>query len=469
MTATGFPSGTPSGPTLESLPSPDSQTPPGRDSSQLFWRLLLTASAIAATVSLLTTGLGLDRYVSRPLAWSLAIAVQLGLFGLAWLIGVGRERRPAWIVALYAVTMLFSVTFSYVTLQSELTSEIRPAEARRELFDETRSQLAETRRLVTEGRQQSESLELRLASWMSMERRDGWATRTCEVEDHCYLEATCDRIRRRIEQWERETGQTYREGPGEKLIFGTLTTEHDTLVQLGRRLEASERTLIAGGGVLDDGLDNRERLRRLDTLLATVPVDDLEAVTCQAITPPQAPAYGDHARDDASGEERPVYAFEDLAVLFEADHVWTREDYPTVFALALALFIDVFVLVVALGAATVAQQSGVAWAEGAPPVFEQALQNDIDGWLGVALADLGDDPGRRKSFLGELLTSLDFGRAGEARLVPGNAEQQRFGHLLVQARAARVEPFLAFNRIGRRFLFEPWVVPALTRHLAAGS
>ena len=29
-------------------------------------------------------------------------------------------------------------------------------------------------------------------------------------------------------------------------------------------------------------------------------IDDLEAVTCQAIAPPQAPAYGDHARDDAS-------------------------------------------------------------------------------------------------------------------------------------------------------------------------
>ena len=64
-----------------------------KDPRRFFWRLLMLASIIAATVSLLTTGIGLDHYVSFILAWSMALAVQLGLFGLAWLIGVGHNDR----------------------------------------------------------------------------------------------------------------------------------------------------------------------------------------------------------------------------------------------------------------------------------------------------------------------------------------------------------------------------------------
>ena len=435
------------------------------DPRRFFWRLLLTASSIAAVVSLLTTGIGLDRYVSSPLAWSLALAVQLGLFGLAWLIGAGRARM-GWVCGLSAVTMLFSVTFSYVTLQSELTSEIRPAEARRALFDTARQQLSEARRLVDSGVQQSETLELRLASWLAMERQDGWATRTCEVEDHCYLRETCERIRQRIERWERETGQTYREGPGEKLIFGTLQTELATLEQLGRRIADARRQLDGGHGVLDDGIDNQERLRRLDTVMGGVPVNDLEAMTCQTVVPPTPPAYGDHARDRAAGEERPVYAFQDLAEILTAGHTLGREDYPTLFAFALAVFIDLFVLVVAIGASTLVGHGP----DGLPDdalhgPYEQVLQRDIEGWLLAALVDGGDDLAARRSFLGELLAAVDFGGKGDARLIPETTEQRRFGHLLVQARAARVEPFVAFNRIGRRFHLENWVVPALTRHL----
>ena len=49
----------------------------------VFWKLLLFASCLAACVSLLTTGVGLARYLPVLLAWPLALAVQVGLFGLA--------------------------------------------------------------------------------------------------------------------------------------------------------------------------------------------------------------------------------------------------------------------------------------------------------------------------------------------------------------------------------------------------
>jgi len=104
----------------------------------LFWHLLLFASVIAACVSLLTTGVGLARSLPVVLAWPLALAVQMGLFGLAWLIAVKHTTLRALVIGLYCITMPFSVVFSYVMLQSEFTSEIRPQEAQRSLFDDLR-------------------------------------------------------------------------------------------------------------------------------------------------------------------------------------------------------------------------------------------------------------------------------------------------------------------------------------------
>ncbi len=108
----------------------------------VFWNLLLMASVVAACVSLLTTGVGLARYLPVLLAWPLALAVQMGLFGLAWLIAVRHVKVRALVIALYCLTMPFSVVFSYVMLQSEFTAEIRPQESQRGLFDDLRQRSA---------------------------------------------------------------------------------------------------------------------------------------------------------------------------------------------------------------------------------------------------------------------------------------------------------------------------------------
>ncbi len=154
---------------------------------ETFWYVLLWASFIAAAVSLMTTGIGLRRYLSFLLAWPLAIAVQAGLFGLAWLIAVGRRRLRPLVVVLYLATMPFSVVFSYVMLQSEFTAEIRPQEAQRELFDDLRQRSAAVAAEIDRSLGETDELELRLASWLAMEQAEGWTTSTCDSSTHCYL------------------------------------------------------------------------------------------------------------------------------------------------------------------------------------------------------------------------------------------------------------------------------------------
>lgn len=447
------------------------QTTPEHEvaSRAFFWRLLLTASSIAALVSLLTTAIGLDRYVSRPLAWSLAAAVQLGLFGLAWLIGSGREVRRWWICSLYLVTMLFSVTFSYVTLQSEFTAQIRPAEAQRRLFDLSRQQLTTAQQQVNAGLQQSRDLEIRLAAWIDLEQKNGWTTRTCAAEDHCYLNGVCDRIGRRIDRWQETSGRTYREGPGEKLIFGALQTELQTLRQVRQRLGTYHAELTSGD-ILAQGVDNRERLRRLDGVLNQMPLTDLESLTCQAMLPIEPPSYADHARDAAVDEEQPVYAFADLVATLRSEAAWGSEDYPTLFAFALALFIDLFVLVVALGAATLLTASPRRRLPGLDvlsPAVDEALRRDIDGWIDGAMLDPRAQVADRQSFLSSVVSNISFSAEGAAQLVPEDAGQRRFGHLLVASHAATQAGFVKYNRVGRLFVLADWVYPALCRHLVS--
>jgi hypothetical protein len=438
---------------------------------ETFWYVLLWASFVAAAVSLMTTGMGLRRYLSFFLAWPLALAVQAGLFGLAWLIAVGRRRLRPLVVVLYLVTMPFSVVFSYVMLQSEFTATIKPHEARRALYDELRTNTAEVTSTLSAGIAASEELALRLGSWLEMEKEAGWTMSTCDDEENCYLDGVCRRVGRKIDNWERSLGVTYQQGPGEALIYGLLETEIGAVSRINGTLSGFREEWTANEAVFADGLDNRERLRRYDGSLAGFPKEDLEAVLCRAAAPPPPPAYGSFARDAAGGDETPVYAFQDLTAIFEPDHEFGRGDYPTVFAFFLAAFIDLFVLLVAIGAALLPEASSEKGSTYpvlrlVPPEWSESLKRDITEWIDGSLlhTDLGRE--RRYEFLARVVGALRFERGGKAVLVPEDAAQSRFGFLMARAQAATPASMRGSDSEVGSFVLEDWVYPALTRYLA---
>jgi hypothetical protein len=435
-----------------------------------FWYVLLWASFVAAAVSLMTTGIGLRRYLSFLLAWPLAIAVQAGLFGLAWLIAVGRRRLRPLVIALYLVTMPFSVVFSYVMLQSEFTASIKPHEARRALYDELRASASETTATLSAGITASDELGLRLDSWLELEKEAGWTMSTCNDEEHCYLDGVCERVGRKIDNWERNFGVTYRQGPGEALIYGLLETEIGAIERINAILTEFRDGWTANAEIFADGLDNRERLRRYDAALAGFPQSDLEAVLCQATVPPPPPEYGSFARDEADREETPVYAFQDLTAIFEPGRELGRGDYPTLFALGLAAFIDLFVLLVAIGAALLPEASTESGSypvlQLVPPEWSESLRRDITEWVDGSLlhANLGHE--RRHEFLTRVVDALRFERGGKAVLVPEDAAQSRFGFLMARAQAATPTGMRGGESEVTSFVLEEWVYPGLTRYLA---
>jgi hypothetical protein len=437
---------------------------------ETFWYVLLWASFVAAIVSLMTTGMGLRRYLSFLLAWPLALAVQAGLFGLAWLIAVGQRRLRPLVIVLYLVTMPFSVVFSYVMLQSEFTATIKPVEAQRALYDELRAGSGEVTSTLNAGISTADELALRLGSWLDMEKDAGWTMATCDDEENCYLDAVCRRIRRKIDNWERSRGESYGQGPGQALIYGLLEAEIGAIGRTQGALREFRDAWTANDDLFADGLGNRERLRRYDAAVAGYPRGDLETVLCRAAAAPPPPAYGSFARDAADGDETPVYAFQDLSAIFETGHDFGRGDYPTVFAFGLAAFIDLFVLLVAIGAALLPEASSETGnypvLRLVPPEWGEALRRDITEWIDGSLLHAGKSGEHRHEFLSRLVDSLRFERSGKAVLVPEDGAQRRFGFLMARARAATPTGLGDEEPETSGFVLEEWVYPALTRYLA---
>lgn len=431
-----------------------------------FWSLLLIAAIISAIVSFFTTALGLLHYISFILAIPLALAVQMGLFGLAWLIGFGNKSIRGLMIGLYLFTMIFSMTFSYVFLQSELVEKVKPVESQRLLLDDVRAKVVSFGNVVHEAVNESELLVTKLDLWLKTEEEKGWATKTCEEEKHCYLLEVCNRVRGKIELWEEKFGRPYREGPGRELIHGALNEEFSLITNIHNRLKDFRDITWQNSDVLAEGLSNRDRLTKFDRLVASIPKKDIEAVLCRAVELPISPAYVGHSRDSAISEEKQLYAFNDLLDILSGSRGLERSDYPTIFALGLAIFIDLFVLIVAIGAAlidTKREDILLPDTEGIASEWSDRQQRDISEWIEGALLGEVSDVDEKITFARDVLKTIIFNREGQNVLVPLNDAQYRFGVILVKSKAASATQSKIDGEEKTIFILEDWIYLALTR------
>jgi len=431
-----------------------------------FWSILLVAAIISAVVSFFTTALGLLHYISFILAIPLALAVQMGLFGLAWLIGFGNKSIRVLMIGLFLFTMIFSVTFSYVFLQSELVEKVKPIEAQRVLLDDMRAKVISFGNIVYEAVSESELLTTKLDLWLKTEEEKGWATKTCEEEKHCYLLEVCTRVRAKIELWEKKFGRPYREGPGRELIHGALNEEFSLITNIQDRLKDFRDITWQNSDVLAEGLSNRDRLTRFDQLVASIPKKDLETVLCKAVELPASPAYVGHARDSAISEEKQLYAFNDLLDILGGGRSLERSDYPTIFALGLAIFIDLFVLIVAIGAAlidTKREDILLPDTEGIASEWSDRQQKNISEWIEGALLGEVRDEDEKITFARDILKTIIFNREGQNVLIPLNDAHYRFGVILAKSKAASATQSKIDGEEKTVFELEDWIYLALTR------
>src|SRR6266852_1320464 len=95
---------------------------------------LFVASGLLSIVSWYTTQQGMALYLSTWFALLASLGVQSALLLVAWLIGFTKARRTL-LIAVYIITAVVSIAFSYVSLYTWFSAQARPASVERKLYD----------------------------------------------------------------------------------------------------------------------------------------------------------------------------------------------------------------------------------------------------------------------------------------------------------------------------------------------
>lgn len=357
---------------------------------------LFVSSCLLAIVSWYTTFAGMRLYLSIWFAALASIGVQTALVLVAWLIGftsTGRSSgRRSLLIGVYVVTAIISISFSYTSLYTWFSARERPAAVERRLYDTLNASAGDTQKLLTNAIAEQQKHILALQEMTEAEKTHGHISRAQDADP--YLAGVRAAVAREAQTY----AEGYREGSGE----GVRYTAFDRYTKLAEEsLTEMQRSQAQLAGFLAQSkpLDPTEKqLADYRQIYDKVPWNDIEhALHSGTVAKPAIPAYSDFIDRTVSGQEDLLVAFEELFTAPTPRHV---------FALALAMFIDVIVFL-------------LAFASG-PYFFGAAEQR----WVSAGAALEGID---HQIFTRDFLRKLTPGPRGTARvdaaaLTPG--EQQ---------------------------------------------
>lgn len=359
-------------------------------------KILFLASCLLAIVSWYTTFEGMRLYLSVWFSVLASLGVQTALVLVAWLIGFSSASRQlsrrSLLIAVYCITALVSISFSYVSLFTWFSARERPASIERRLYDALNGSAAQARELLTAAVGEQQKHVLALSEMTEAEKTHGYISRAEDSDP--YLAAVRSAVAREAETYARN----YPEGSGQ----GVRYTAFDRYTKLAQQslvsMQQSQRE-FADFQARNKPLDATEnQLQAYRQVYDRVPWTDIEqGLHAGRVQKPAVPVYTDFVDRTVSGQEDLLVAFEELVTAPTPRHV---------FALALAAFIDIVVFL-------------LAFASG-PYFFGLAEQRWVSG--GAALDGI-DTQVFTRDFLRKLVTGpRGIARIEVSTLTPG--EQQ---------------------------------------------
>ena len=346
---------------------------------------LFLASCLLAIVSWYTTFEGMRLYLSVWFAALASIGVQTALVLVAWLIGFTSPARNAGrrslLIGVYVVTAVISIAFSYTSLYTWFSARERPATIERRLYDTLNDSGGQTQKLLTAAISEQQRHIVALQEMTEAEKTHGHISRAQDADP--YLAA----IRAAVAREGQTYAEGYREGSGEGVRYSAF----DRYTKLAEQsLNDMQRAQVQLAGFVAQAkpLDPTDKqLQAYRQVYDNVPWNDVEqALHSGALSKPPVPAYSDFVDRTVSGQEDLLVAFEELFTAPTPRHA---------FALALAMFIDVIVFL-------------LAFASG--PYFFGAAEHR---WVSAGAALEGID---HQIFTRDFLRKLTPGPRGTARV-----------------------------------------------------
>jgi hypothetical protein len=292
---------------------------------------LFVSSVLLSVVSWYTTQQGMALYLAPWFAFLASLGVQSALVLVAWLVGVTDSRRGL-LIAVYAVTAVVSIAFSYVSLHTWFASRERPATIERALYDELNAAAGRAQALLTDAVAEGQKHVLALDEMTTAEKAHGYISRATDQDP--YLA----RVREAVAREAASYGASYPEGEGPGLRYTAFDRHASLARQTVARLSESQKALDdfrAGLKPLDP---TEAQLRGFRQVFDAIPWSDVRDTLHARVDVPTVPAYSAFVDRAASGQEDLIIAFTELFSAPTSRHV---------LAFTLAAFIDLIVFLLA--------------------------------------------------------------------------------------------------------------------------
>ncbi|HYL38615.1 MAG TPA: hypothetical protein VEV17_22045 [Bryobacteraceae bacterium] len=367
---------------------------------------LFIASCLLAIVSWYTTQQGMALYLSSWFALLASLGVQSALVLVAWLIGFTKTRR-ALLIAVYAITAVVSIAFSYVSLYTWFSAQARPATVERKLYDALNDAAGRTESTLAAGIAEGQKHALALEEMTAAEKSHGYISRAQDADP--YLARTREAVAREAQTY----NPAYREGSGAGLRYTAFDRYLKLTQQSVADMQGAQRRMADFVAELKPLEASDQQLRSFRGVYDSIPWNEVEqALDSGRFERPAVPAYADFVDRSATSQEDLLLAFRELV---------TAPNARNVFALALAAFIDIIVFL-------------LAYASG-PYFFGSAEQR----WIAAGAAlDASDGQVFARDLLSKLAaTPRGMARVEDAALTPG--EKQFCLRLAAKGLAAPVE------------------------------
>jgi len=389
---------------------------------------LFLSSCLLSVVSWYTTQQGMALYLSPWFSLLASLGVQSALVMVAWLIGVTRSGR-ALLTAVYAITAVVSIGFSYVSLHTWFAARERPATIERRLYDALDAAASRSQELLAGALAEGQKHVAALEEMTTAEKAHGYISRATDSDPWLA------RVREAVAREAASYGAGYPEGVGSGLRYTAFDRQATLARQTVARLQQAQQALVAWRAGVKPLDATDAQLRGFRQVFDAVPWNEVkDTLHAGEFQLPALPAYSDFVDRAASGQEDLVIAFRELFSAPSSRHV---------VAFTLAAFIDIIVFLLAYASA---------------PLFFGAPE---ERWFeaGAAL-----DSADRQLFVRDLLRKLapgpqGLGRLDGSALSPGELQLC----LLLAARGLAVP----VDEDGRRsYLLDPSVHQTMVESLA---
>lgn len=295
-------------------------------------KALFVSSCLLSIVSWYTTQQGMALYLAPWFALLASLGVQSALLLVAWLIGFTKEKR-ALLIAVYAITGVVSIAFSYVSLYTWFSARDRPAAVQRKLYDRLNEVTSQAQGLLAAAVSEGQNHVLALEEMTGAEKSHGYISRAQDVDP--YLA----RIREAVAREAQTYNPAYREGSGEGLRY----TAFDRYAKLARqtviRLQEAQRSLVEFRVRLKPLEPTENQLLAFRQAYDPIPWSEVEqSLHAKRFELPALPVYADFVDHSITGQEDLLLGFQEL---------FTKPGGRHIFAFALAAFIDIVVFLLA--------------------------------------------------------------------------------------------------------------------------